>query len=294
MSFKENYHKHFDGIEPSDELIEKTKARLNVPLRKKNHIFAYSAVVCSVLVLAAICLFPKNQQNISSEAVFDTSPIAIENVERTPGSPISTDSDIPANSASMTDIIAFSEDLLPEHCVAVIEGKIVNAYYKEYKYQTYDDKFEENGRLNHREYSAVYEIETERVFFGQDIPSTITIENQFFGFCDEVFYMQIGRTYVLALCNAGENISFVGELASGNVKRESPLALFYPFQPQIERTASGDYIVCGGWNTLVSGQCREITVDEDVYWDKLYLVPKAEFDSKMNLLIKSYFTASSD
>ncbi|NLK96224.1 MAG: hypothetical protein GX275_13735 [Clostridiales bacterium] len=117
------------------------------------------------------------------------------------------------------------------------------------------------------------------------------MEDEFL-FPDEMFSMKIGHSYVVPICNVGNEIFMTTrEVLSGDIQRESIYSTIYPFHPQIEVTDRG-YIVTTDWETLMEGEKKHITMDVELseygsfYKDKMMLIPKDSFSTQMGILIE--------
>lgn len=191
------------------------------------------------------------------------------------------------------DIRAFDESMLSQDkCCMIIEGTIVDCYVKQYAYDVYSDKFEENGILHGRTNTVVYEIAVDQTWYGEDISKeTIFVEDIFY-FTEPVLAVKKGGRYVLPLYEYGESISTgVHEYAGGDITRESRYSTIYPYHPQIEVTNDGYYFISRDWTTLTAKNVREVIMDtleeENYYQDKMCLVDGNTFSEQMAVLISN-------
>lgn len=226
-----------------------------------------------------------------------------------------------ASSQSTGDIVAFSEDMLSE-CSAILEGTITDMYLKHYTYDTYDDKFGPKELYHNQSSSVVYELTVDRVWYGDESLSgtSVLIEDDIY-VIDSYFSLKVGCSYVIPVSDAGEKKWIWGEYAGGDLTRDGRYTTLYPYHPQIEVTAEGDYMVTTDWETLCPDDARSIWLDipensfveyhpenkagEDglittewrtlmisaydsvYYYDKLKLVEADDFFIQLNRLIDS-------
>ncbi len=190
------------------------------------------------------------------------------------------------------DVKAFDESMLSQdHCCMIIEGTVVNLYVKQYNYDVYSDKFEENGILHGRTDTLVYEVAVDKTWYGEDISGETVFVEDTSCFMDPVLAVKEGRRYVLPLYEYGETIwTGVHEYAGGDITRDSRYSTIYPYHPQIEVTNDGSYLVSQDWTTLTANNAKEVimdTLDDDFWKDKMYLVDENTFSNQMAVLIDS-------
>lgn len=195
--------------------------------------------------------------------------------------------------AAAADIVGFDESMLA-NCGGIVEGEITNIYLKEYSYQIFDNKFEDNGVLNARAQTVVYEIKVDKVWYGENFESkTLLIEDQML-FPEEMFVLKKGHRYVIPFYNAGGEIYSGLHYAGGDIKRDSVYSSIYQFHPQIEVTNDNCYILSNDWKKLSSKEARRIIIDsgdsaeESFYKDKMVLVTPEVFEEQINSLISVY------
>lgn len=196
-------------------------------------------------------------------------------------------------SSALMDITEFDESTLSQdHCCMVIEGTVINLYVKHYTFDTYSDKFEENGILHNKTDTVVYEVVVDKTWYGEDISGeTILIEDTSY-FTEPILAVKEGSRYVLPLYEYGDSIWTLGhEYAGGDITRETAYSTIYPYHPQIEVTGDGSYLVSQDWTTLVENNAKKVimdTLDDQDYWaDKMYLVDENTFANQMAVLIDS-------
>ena len=219
----------------------------------------------------------------------DTSPVYYSNLMLADGS--LDEEALAFSESSVMDVKAFDETLLSQdHCCMIIEGVVVNLYVKNYTYDIYSDKFEENGILHGMTNTIVYEVAVDKMWYGGDISGdTILIEDTSY-FAEPILAVKEGGRYVLPLYEYGDSIWTLGhEYAGGDITRETIYSTIYPYHPQIEVTNNGSYVVSADWTTLTAKNAREIimdTLDDDDFWkDKMYLIDENTFTEQMTILI---------
>jgi len=184
-------------------------------------------------------------------------------------------------------IVAFNE-LMIRDSKAIVEGEILDMWVNNYEYYTASDKFEENGRLHHKDTTVAFKMKIDNVLHG-DFKSgdIITIEDYYFPL-DTVTSVKTGGRYVIPVGEGNGSIAYE-EVLSGNVEPESNLCTIYNFHPQIEKV-NGGYIVPDDWKTLITEECTEIIMDigneEFRYPAKLYFVPDDIFRDRMEMVIR--------
>ena len=182
--------------------------------------------------------------------------------------------------AAMIDVLPFDEAFLSE-CCGILEGTITAIYPKHYTFDYYDDKFGEMELFHSFSDSIVYE------------GTTVLIEDQSFS-PDSYFSLMAGRSYVLPIYEYGDTVRTfaTGEIASGDLSRDSVYSTEYPFHPQITRTEDGNYLVTTDWPSLTADPCRVVNMDEEsydgLYKDQLRLVYAEDFAERMITLIHTW------
>lgn len=193
--------------------------------------------------------------------------------------------------AAMIDVLPFDEAFLSE-CCGILEGTITAIYPKHYTFDYYDDKFGEMELFHSFSDSIVYELEIEKVWYGTAFAegTTVLIEDQSF-FPDSYFSLMAGRSYVLPIYEYGDTVRTfaTGEIASGDLSRDSVFSTEYPFHPQITRTEDGNYLVTTDWPSLTAEPCRVVNMGEEsydgLYKDQLRLLYAEDFAERMMTLI---------
>ncbi len=274
-------------IKPSPELIEKTKNKAQRTRTHKNHIPALIAACLAIVICATFIATTKNddyQKLISTKETTENSKLIyselISHREQT---------DLNISGYHSTNIASFNENHLKE-CVAIIEGEVLSVKEKEYTVVYEYDKFDTNT-LTEKTNTLIYEIKIEKVWYGNIKENEIiTVQDEIFALSG-TFSLAEGGTYVLPLCDSGEDIriDMAGQkYLSGETKRESKYSTLYPFHPQIEKTDSG-YLFTADWKTLVAEETKEVIVDvplfEEYYADKLRLNSADIFERQFKQLL---------
>lgn len=200
--------------------------------------------------------------------------------------------------AAYIDKMCFNEELLVySECTAIVEAVVKDVRLKEYVIVSECDKFGEKGTLTEKINSLICELDITKVWYG-DLKEnqTVTVETQLFSF-DESICIKEGHRYVLPLCDEGDEISGFassGPIISGDLTRETNLAIIYAMQPQIE-AVDGGYVFNSLWESLVCDECIKVEMDIELgeeaefYRDKMYFAPKDIFDERMEKLINNLF-----
>ncbi len=188
------------------------------------------------------------------------------------------------------DIAMFDENMLKNQTDKIVEGKITNLYVKEYKYDVYDDKFGEGSVLHNILKTVVYEVAVDRTWYGDDISGqTIVIEDSTASCFDPLLTLKKGMKCVLPVYVYGEKLSVGDGYAGGDITRAGIYSSIYPFQPPIQVTTDGSYLVCGYWKTLTAKNAKKVIMDETYdgsYRNFMYLVDKDTFEQQMKVLIE--------
>ncbi len=206
--------------------------------------------------------------------------------------------------SSTLDIIPFSEDLLSD-MTWMGKVKILDAYYKDYKYYTFSNKFEPNGQLHNWLRTIVYEIKVDEIYLEDGkikAGDTLKIEQQCFNGCyltdSALFDLKINHQYILPLFYAGEKILYEGSFdlenyADGDITRDGQYSIVYQFAPQIEVTLDSEYIFHSEWKSLINDKTIEVIMptdspEESFYADKMKLRRDTDFITDLQALISRY------
>ena len=194
-----------------------------------------------------------------------------------------------SSALALMDISAFDESMLQNAC-GIIEGEIIDLSTKQYEYATLSNKFAPNGRLNHKVSSVAYKIKIDRVFSGDfSVGDVVNVEDYNF-ICDSVISIKQGSHYVIPICKGDRAFYESDQIVSGATSLESCYYTLYKFHPQIERI-NGGYVVSSDWKTLITDECKSITMDIDKmefpFSVAMYYVPENIFNDRIRLVIQN-------
>ena len=302
-----------------DDIIDEVQSSIEKRKTSFTRYFTVAASFC-VIVAGAILLFSQHKLPVNPPQDEDIQPPTTQTAQQTPNvidsmpttpdySAINynnielpsaqTDPVLMEQFASVSiDIAPFDEAVLSE-CCGILEGRITKIYSKHYTYDFYDDKFGEMELYHSYSDSIIYELEVEKVWYGTAFSegSTILIEDQFY-FPDSYFALMEGRSYVLPIFEYGDTVmtGATGEIASGDLSRDSIYCTEYPFHPQITRTEDGCYLVTTDWPSLTAGPCRVVNMEaeteyEGFFKDKFRLVYAEDFSERMMSIIHTRLEA---
>jgi len=174
-------------------------------------------------------------------------------------------------------------------------------YFKDYKYDTYSDKFEPNGRLHQWAKTVVYEVRIDELYFSDGdvkVGDVIKIEDQCFNGCyftdEPLLNLKVNRQYILPLYSAGETILYsLDDYAEGDITRDGQYGIAYQFAPQIEVTLDNQYLFHDGWQSLINDKTVDVVMDsetaeENFYNDKMKLRSDDKFIDDLKSLIEKY------
>lgn len=286
---KESIEIIHNTLKPDRELIEKTKV---AAVNQRVHKAHVPALIAALFVLViGISIFIVNSESDGVRTTLPVNEITTEEGELFYSNLISHREQTTLNVSGYhtADIAWFNEKFL-EDCVAVIEAEILSAREKEYTVLYEYDKFGTNT-LTEKTNTIIYEIKVEKVWCGDiKVNEIITVQDELFTL-DKIFIPAVGGSYVLPLCDSGENIriDISGQkYLSGDTKRESIYSTLHPFHPQIERTDRG-YLFTSDWVSLVTDETKTVTVDiplaEEYYADKMRLNSADVFERQFKQLL---------
>ena len=211
--------------------------------------------------------------------------------------------------AGMLDVAAFSEDML-KNADMMIEGTVLDTHIKKYRFVCEaEGKFEYAGQkttITYTPETIVTTVRIEKIWKGDgriSVGETLTFEDEIVS-VEGTFGFHTGATYFLHLKKTDEEnlLRMTGgtpdePLIEGDNHREFRWRNGYPFQPAIEKTAAGDYIVPGTWKTAAQESDADVALNEEDCsgWDPgnsawyllggLKLVPAAQFETRMQSLL---------
>lgn len=216
----------------------------------------------------------------SSTSSFDSSSVLFSSL-RFPNS--SKSLDLSRNAGAAVDsTVAFSEKNVITHSEIICKATVVDSNIKEYKYDTYSNKFEPNGRLHHTAKSIVYEIKIDDLYYNKmdvKVGDTIKVEN-YMSWESPDAILQQKHQYILNLHDCGDTILYdTSDYASGDIKRDGRYEISYLSAPQIEITLDQQYVFHDGWKSLINDK----TID--IVWDKVSSSEQSNeyFANKMKL-----------
>lgn len=279
-------------IKPDDELIKKTKESAIASKKSKGNpqIIKICIAACLVLAIGISTILAYGEYFADTpEPTKPVDTVSNHKNEQLLYSKLSPSSQIDKKLVGFksdfqtADIASFSEAMLNNRCVAIVEGEIISITPKEYVIVSEYEKFG-NKTLIEKAHTLIYEFLVIKTRYGNISENeTILIEDSVF-FTEEIFSLKVGHRYVLPLCyDNGEIIEPTGKLISGTTKRESPYGTVYPFHPQIE-AIEGGYLFTSDWNSLSVSNAKKVTVDielsetEQYYKDKMLFLNQADFD----------------
>lgn len=210
-----------------------------------------------------------SREDISSEAavpaqaeVPDYSPIKFSSL-LLPEAEINPETETVSSGADLS-IVSFRESMLSDAC-AVLEGTVGRVYPKHYPYSYYHDKFGKMELYHAFIDTVVYEFTIEKVWYGSEFEpgKTILIEDVAYPI-DPLSPVRQGRSYVIPIREEGEVYEVWtpnGEIAEGDLTRDSSYSTLYEFHPQITKTEDGNYLVTSDWETLCQAPSREVVLE---------------------------------
>lgn len=222
--------------------------------------------------------------------VKDTTPVNLGDLNLPKGT-VSKDVKNADNSMAMC-VAAFNEKMLKDS-VAILEGTITKAYVKEYNYRLHCDKFEKDGYLNETDKTVVYEMDVEKVWYGDGFKTGKFIFEERSHVCmeDDVFELREGCRYVLPFYKGDKKIWNGDDYADGDITKESEYSIVYNFHPQIQVTNDNEYIVCEAFKTLTHTDNRTpIKMGKNWNYEDMYLINGDDFSTNMTKLIEKYLT----
>ena len=290
---------------PDNELLQKTKEAAAARYKPKRYLPLYRAAAmaaCFALVAASLIFLPgllkqtpavlSSGSSVSSAAsVPFRSTVQYDELSFPKSSKVKIPDGYTSAAASM-DISSFKESFL-KNAVMVIRCTVVDAYCREYRYDTYSDKFEENGRLHNREHTIVYELKVDELLYSETSVKAgdrIKIEEGISSE-DAAYDLAINRQYILPIDKVGDTILLNPEewgYAGGNITRDSPYAIDYPYAPPIEVTLSGQYVFHNQWVSLINGKTADVVTEDNDPFYKLKMRSDEQFLDDLKALIKKY------
>ncbi|MEG2289717.1 MAG: hypothetical protein RSA29_00290 [Clostridium sp.] len=245
-----------------------------------------------------------NTTSEDSSKIFDKSPV---NYSKLNFAPLEDLSDTSKNDYISMEfggvslsIAAFSENFLKDISI-MSKVTLLDIYFKDYKYDTYSDKFEPNGRLHKFDKTIVYEVRIDELYYNDSdvkVGDVIKIENLCFNGCyftdEPLLNLKVNRQYILPLYDAGETILYyLDDYAEGDITRDGKYGITYQFAPQIEVTLDNEYLFHDGWQSLINDKTVDVVMDsetsmENSYDDKMKLRRDDKFIEDLKSLIEKH------
>lgn len=282
-------------IRPDGDLIVKVKETAGGS-KKRISIWEPCIAACFVALLVSGIVVLNSENQVPTQAAEHTTNVD-GNYVYSDLVDINTPADESLSGYDMSSYInkiCFNEELLVySDCSAIVEAVIKDVRLKEYVIVTECDKFDKNGILTEKVNSLVCELEITKVWYG-DIKEnqTVTVETQLFSF-DESICIKEGHRYILPLYDEGDEISGFassGPIISGELTRETNLAIIYAMQPQIE-SVDGGYVFNSLWESLVCDECIKVEMDMELgeeaefYRDKMLYLPEKIFNERFQTVV---------
>ena len=206
-------------------------------------------------------------------------------------------------SASSMSIMSFYENAV-KSCDLCFEGTVTDVKQKQYDYRYYyGEKFGEEVYVHEQPVTQLTTFRIEKVWQGDPalVGTTVTLEDETRGY-DGRFGYREGVCYVVLMQDVTDGKLTiwhpVGEekLVEGDITRSSIHATWYPWQPQVEKTKTGDYIVPTSWETVTAGCDVRVVFDPNTpyscaaqdlerFSDQLRLVDAETFQTRMAALL---------
>lgn len=306
----------FKALRPDDETVralkEKVKATQPAPRRKLLPV----AVAAALVLITAIGVWLTLRNHQTPPKIEPSDPIVTttqppETVPTNPDGSVNF-SDLTVDGAAWpsvpqssgtASIVSFSEYAV-KGCDLCFEGTVTDVQLKQYDYRYYyGEKFGKEVIIHEQPITQLTTFRIEKVWHGDPtlVGTTITLEDDTRGL-DGKFGYREGVCYVVLMQDVtGWNIDMwhpVGEerLLEGDIKRSSPYATHYPWQPQVEKAKTGDYIVPLSWETVTAGCDVKVVFDpetpyfgsvQELEWfsDRLRLVDADTFQTRMAALL---------
>ncbi len=210
------------------------------------------------------------------------------------------------------EIARFSERWFLNKDALLLEGTVTQTYIKQYNYKVdAPGKFENaDGRMTiaYAPQTVITTVKITKIWQGDSVLTegdTLTFEDEILSM-DGIFCCRAGVTYVLYLEKAAEDTMLTGRphedtderITEGDNRRSCEYERGYPYQPAIEKTKDGDYIVPETWESLTAGAAADVLLQQsdvsgvnvtetDLALHPLKLVRADVFVEKMRALTES-------
>jgi hypothetical protein len=308
----------FKALRPDDETVralkEKAKATQSVPRRR----LLPAAIAAALVLLAALGVWLALRNHQTPPKIEPSDPIVTttqppETIPYNPDGSVnysdltSDGGAVPAmpQSGALLSVASFFESDV-KGCTLCFEGTVTDVQFKQYDYRYYYGvKFGKETYIHEQPVTQLTTFRIEKVWHGDPslVGTTVTLEDETIQDMGSVFGYRKGVAYVVLMQDVtGYGVDIwhpVGEerLVEGDITRSSPHATFYPWQPQVERAVTGDYIVPTTWKTVTEGCSVKVILEPDAlqdshtahmldwFGDQLRLVKADVFRARMAALI---------
>lgn len=210
------------------------------------------------------------------------------------------------------EIARFSERWFLNKDALLLEGTVTQTYIRQYNYKVdAPGKFENaDGRMTiaYAPQTVITTVKITKIWQSDSVLTegdTLTFEDEILSM-DGIFCCRAGVTYVLYLEKAAEDTLLTGRphedaderITEGDNRRSCEYERGYPYQPAIEKTKDGDYIVPETWESLTAGAAADVLLQQsdvsgvnvtetDLALHPLKLVRADVFVEKMRALTES-------
>ena len=272
-----DYKSLFEKIKPDDDLIEKTKINMQKERnemslkegKRKSDRSSYTkyASIAAMLVLFSIAIYAmiENGKPEIPVASNDVPGTAVETPEAQ-DTPLlyskltfadSVDIEAPqAIESAPGKIAAFTEDLL-SFSNAVIKGTVVRIRFNEFKYTLDAGTVDKSDDVQGFKQSVIYEVRVDKIYYSNlsfEVGDVIIIENDLYTYTsleNSLVKLSTNRQYILPIDESEGDVEYL----------ESNLSIVYPFAPQIEITADGEYLFQEHWTSLLNDKTKNVIMD---------------------------------
>ena len=301
----------FAALRPDDALVQSVKAQARAAGQTSRPLWRLTAAAAALLViaLAAVSVWQLRKPSVDLP---DTTAPPVTVPYNPDGSVNYSDltSDggaVPAmpQSGALLSVASFFESDV-KGCTLCFEGTVTDVQFKQYDYRYYYGvKFGKETYIHEQPVTQLTTFRIEKVWHGDPslVGTTVTLEDETIQDMGSVFGYRKGVCYVVLMQDVPDGKLTiwhpVGEerLVEGDITRSSPHATFYPWQPQVERAITGDYIVPTSWETVTAGCDVRVALDPETphngwsesafewFGDQLRLVQADVFRARMAALV---------
>lgn len=303
-----DYKSLFDKIEPDGDLIEKTKKNMQKERnemslkegKKHSNMSPYTkyASIAAMLVLVSIAIYammengktkiPVASNDLPGTAVetpeAQDTPVLYSKLSFAGSAPIVAPSAI---NAAPGKIAAFTEDLLG-FSNAVIKGTVIKIRFNEFKYTHDAGTPDKSDDIQNTTQSVIYEVRVDKIYYSTlsfEVGDVIIIENDLYTYTsleNSLVKLNTNRQYILPIQESDSEGQYL----------ESNLSIVYPFAPQIEITADGEYLFQEHWTSLLNDKTRSVIMDigekDGNFSEHMKLRDDANFEADFQTLTDLY------